>query len=86
MGLQAENKALKAKATVSGSAGKATGKAAGVTGLLGSQAKAGKKLARAGYKGGLNAFAAKKKKDSLVDRVSDAFDDAVKSAKKTVNA
>lgn len=97
VGLQAENKALKAKAAVAGSAGvagtklagsagKATGKAAGVTGLLGSQAKAGKKLAKAGSKGGLNAFAAKKKKDSLVDRVSDAFDDAVKSAKKTVNA
>lgn len=86
LALKAENKALQAKAAVSGSAGKVSGKAAGVAGLLGSQAKVGSKLAKAGSKGGLKAFAAKKKKDSLVDRISDSFDDAVKSAKKTVNA
>lgn len=73
VGLQAENKALKAKATVSGSAGKATGKAAGVTGLLGSQAKAGKK-----------AFAAKKRKDSFIDRALDAVEDSYNTAKKKV--
>ena len=73
VGLQAENKALKAKAAVSGSAGKATGKAAGVTGLLGSQAKAGKK-----------AFAAKKRKDSFIDRALDAVEDSYNTAKKKV--
>lgn len=71
--LQAENKALKTKAAVSGSAGKATGKAAGVTGLLGSQAKAGKK-----------AFAAKKRKDSFIDRALDAVEDSYNTAKKKV--
>ncbi len=67
-GLQAENKALKAKAAVAGSAGKATGTFAGAAGLLGNQAKVGKK-----------AFGAKKRKDSFLDRAASAVEDSLKS-------
>ncbi|WP_462417174.1 DoxX family protein [Kytococcus sp. Marseille-QA3725] len=97
MAVRAENKALQAKANLTGSAGKAAGKAAGVSSLLGTQAKLGGKsakmsgklggkTAKLGGKSAKNVFVAKKRKDSMLDRVSDAVDDAVKSAKKTVNA
>ncbi|WP_141494269.1 DoxX family protein [Kytococcus schroeteri] len=82
LGLKAENKALQAKVAVAERSGKASarvakasGAASGAAGLLGSQARTARK-----------AFVAKKRKDSLVDRFTDAVDDAVKSAKKSVNA
>ncbi|SNC61875.1 Uncharacterized membrane protein YphA, DoxX/SURF4 family [Kytococcus aerolatus] len=80
--LQAENKGLAAKASLAAQAGKASGAA----GLLGTQAKAGAKTAKVGGRGSMKAFAAKKRKDSMMDRFTDAVDDAVKQAKKTVNA
>lgn len=86
LALQAENKALQAKAAVSGTAGKAAGKTAGVTNLLGAQAKAGSKAAKGGTKGAAGLFAAKKKKDSFIDRVVNAVEDSYDTAKSKVNA